>query len=75
MILNLIGNSDYNPAYPKVYKWDERTKRIAGDLISYIDDLRAIWFSMEEAWRIARRVASHMKYLGMQDAARKSEQE
>ena len=49
VILNLIGKSNYNPTYPQVYKWDERMKRIAGDLISYIDGLRAIGFSMEEA--------------------------
>ena len=71
MILNLIGNKDYNPAFPEVYKWDERSKRIAGDLISYIDDLRAIGFSMEQAWLIARRVASYLQYLRIQDAARK----
>ena len=42
IILNSIGNPDYNPSYPTVYKWDERAKRITGDLIVYIDDLRAI---------------------------------
>ena len=26
---------------------------------------------MEEAWRIARQVAPHIQYLGMQDAVRK----
>ena len=26
---------------------------------------------MEEAWQIARRVASYLQYLGIQDAARK----
>ena len=34
-------------------------RRIAGDLISYIDDLRAIGYSMEDVWKIARRVASY----------------
>ena len=40
--LNLLGNANYNPAFPLVYKWDSRLRRIAGDLVSYIDDLRAI---------------------------------
>ena len=44
VVLNLIGNKNYNPAFPEVYKWDERLKRITVDLISYIDDLRAIGF-------------------------------
>ena len=58
IVLNLIGSKDYNPTYPNVYKWDSRMKRIAGDLIAYVDDLRALGFSMEEVWKIARRVAA-----------------
>ena len=46
-------------------------KRIAGDIIADVDDLRAIGFSMEQAWLIARRVGSYLQYLGIQDAARK----
>ena len=71
IILSLIGNLNYNPAFPSVYKWDEILRRIAGDLISYIDDLRSIGCSMEHAWSIARRVASHLQHLGILDAARK----
>ena len=36
-----------------------------------MDDLRALGFSMEEAWKIARRVCSYLQYLGIQDAPRK----
>ena len=57
--LNILGNANYNPAFPRVYKRDARLRRIAGDLISYIDDLRAIGYSMEDVWKIARRVASY----------------
>ena len=35
-------------------------------MIAYIDDLRAIGFSIEQAWLIARRVASYLQYLGIQ---------
>ena len=69
--LNLIGNKDYNPTFPKVYKWDKYARRIAGELIAYIDDLRSIGYSLEQAWLIARRVGSYLQYLGIQDAARK----
>ena len=69
--LNLIGDKNFNPAFPNVYKWDERKKRISGDLIAYVDDLRSIGYFMEDAWQITRRVCSHMQYLGIQDAARK----
>ena len=71
VVLNLIGAEDYNPALANVFKWDKIFKRPAGDLISYVDDLRAIGFSLEEAWRIARWVASKLQYLGIQDASRK----
>ena len=70
--LNLIGNKDYSPSFPKVYKWDKHARRIAVDLIAYIDDLRTIGFSLEQAWLIASRVCSYVQYLGIQDAARKS---
>ena len=49
IILNLVGSKKYNPALPNVYKWDSRAKRIAGDLVAFIDDLRAIGYSLEQA--------------------------
>ena len=61
----------FHPSLPNVMKWDERRNRIAGDLRAYVDDLRAIGWSLEHAWQIARRVASRLQYLGIQDAARK----
>ena len=71
MILNLIGNNNFDPAYSNIYTWDSHRKRIAGDLIAFIDDLRAIGYSLEHAWAIARWVASKLEFLGIQDAARK----
>ena len=60
VVINYIGNKDYNPALPNVYKYDKVHKRIAGDLIGYVDDLRALGFSLEEAWKIARQVMSRL---------------
>ena len=71
IVLNLLGSKDYNPSYPCVYKWDDVHERIAGDILAYVDDLRAIGFNLEEAWRIARWTASRLQYLGIQDAPRK----
>ena len=71
IVLNLVGNTDYNPALPHVFKWDSTMKRISGDLVAYVDDLRAIGFSLEAAWAIAQRIASRIQYLGVQDAPRK----
>ena len=71
VVINAIGNKDYNPALPNVYKYNEIHKRIAGDLFGYVDDLRALGFSLDEAWKTARQVMSRLQYLGVQDAARK----
>ena len=71
IILNLIGSESFNPAYPNVFKWNKLKQRISGDLKAYVDDLRAIGWSLEHAWIIARWIASRLQYLGIQDAARK----
>jgi polyhydroxyalkanoate synthesis regulator phasin len=52
-------------------KWDEALNTIAGNLLGFVDDLRASGYSMEEAWAVARQVASQLQYLGIQDAPRK----
>ena len=71
VVLNLIGSKSFNPALPQVFKWNEIAGKIAGDLRAYVDDLRAIGWSHEHAWQIARYIASRLQYLGIQDAARK----
>ena len=43
--MNLIDNNNFDPAYPNVYKWDSHKNRIAGDLIAFIDDLRAVGYT------------------------------
>ena len=71
IVLNLMGNSNFNPALPNVFKWNDHVKRMAGDLKAYVDDLRTIGWSLEHAWAIAHRVAARLQYLGIQDAPRK----
>ena len=71
VVLNLIGNDNYNPSLPNVFKWNSRLKQMAGDIKAYVDDLRAIGCSLEHAWKIARAIASRLQYLGVQDAPRK----
>ena len=44
---------------------------MAGDLIVYTNNLRAIGNSMEYAWVIARRAVFILECLGIQDSARK----
>ena len=71
VVLNLPGDPTYNPALPFVFKWNKLVQRIAGDLKAYVDDLRAIGWSKEHAWKIARLAASRLQFLGIQDAGRK----
>ena len=71
VVLNMVGTPEFNPALPEVYKEDSRTGRVAGDMRAYVDDLRGLGFSREQAWRIACQIASGLQYLGIQDAPRK----
>ena len=68
---NIPGSSDYNPILPWVMKWNAKHNNIAGDAITYMDDIRTVGFSAENAWQVARRLASRLQYMGIQDAPRK----
>jgi len=71
VVLNLIGNSDFNPSLPNVFKWNKIKNRLAGEIKAYVDDLRALGWSLEHAWRIAHLIAPRLQFLGIQDAPRK----
>jgi len=71
VVLNLIGNEDFNPSLPNVFKWNEAAQRLAGEIKAYVDDLRALGWSLEHAWQIAHLIASRLQFLGIQDAPRK----
>jgi hypothetical protein len=44
---------------------------IAGDVVAFVDDLRASGHSIEKAWAVGTQMASRLQYLGLQDAPRK----
>lgn len=71
VILNLPGSPDYDPSQPRVMKWNNIAEAIAGDVVTFVDDLRASGYSFENAWQVARQIASRFQYLGIQDAPRK----
>jgi hypothetical protein len=71
VILNLPGMSDFDPSKPNVMKWNDLVDRLAGDILTFVDDLRAAGYDQENAWRVARQITSRLQYLGIQDAARK----
>ena len=69
--LNLLGDPAYDPTLPRVMKWDSSIENIAGDLVAFVDDLRASGHSIERTWAISRQIVSRLQYLGIQDAPRK----
>jgi hypothetical protein len=69
--LNLPGNKEYDPNLPWVRKVRLEDGGIAADLFIFVDDLRPTGLSRKEAWQAARRAASKLNYLGIQDAPRK----
>jgi hypothetical protein len=48
-----LGNTTYDPTLPRVMKWDSPIKNIAGNLVVFIDDLRASGVSVEKTWAIS----------------------
>ena len=40
-------------------------------MVAYVNNLQTLGWLLEEAWRIVRQVASRLKLLGIQEAARK----
>jgi hypothetical protein len=69
--LNLPGDRNYDPSLP----WVSKVKadgRIAADLFTFVDDLlRPTGPGRRECWRAARRAASILNSLGIQDTPRK----
>lgn len=69
VLINLPGQSDYNPTKPRVCKlWNDK---IAADISSYVDDVRPTGSSEIECKRACSRIAQILQYLGQQNAARK----
>ena len=71
VFINAVGAPGFNPSLPWVFKYNSKTKQVAGDARAYINDLRALGCTMEQAWMIAWRITSRLQYLGIQDAPRK----
>jgi hypothetical protein len=67
----LAGDVHFDPTLPWVMKWYLSTNKIAGDILAFVDDLRASGHSVEQAWAIARQVGARLQYLGIQDAPQK----
>jgi hypothetical protein len=71
VVLNLPGSDDYDPRRPWVAKYRTDDGRIAADIFIFVDDLRPTGPTREDAWLAARKAASTLNFLGIQDAPRK----
>lgn len=71
VIFNLPGDEKFDATKPRVMKWNDIAEAIAGDVKTFVDDLRGTGFSFENAWQVARQLTSRLQYLGIQDAPRK----
>jgi len=69
--LNCPGSDGFDPTAARVMKWRSDVERVANDIITFVDDVRASGWSAEEAWQVSRQLASRLQYLGIQDAPRK----
>jgi len=69
--LNLPGDPSYVPTLPCVSKVVTATGRIAGDVGTYVDDLRPVGSTRAHCWAVAHRISTILCYLGIQDALRK----
>ena len=71
VVLNLPGDSQYNPVHPWVY-WLRSDHHMAGATPANVDDLRPVGYSEEHCFAVAHQTASRLCYLGIQNASRKT---
>ena len=71
VIMNLPGQSDYNPALPWVFRYDSVNQKVAAFFKTYVDDIRTGDSTEAACVRTTHVVASRINYLGQQDAPRK----
>ena len=71
VILNLPGESKYDPTMPVIYRWSSVNKCMASFFGTYIDDIRSGGSSEVACMKTSHRIASRINYFGQQDAPRK----
>ena len=69
--LNLPGMEGYDTLKAKTLKWNSASKMCAGDVTTFVDDVRIVGSSKEHCRSVHRQFTSRVQYLGIQDAPRK----
>ena len=52
VVINAIGQENFNPSLPLVFKYHSSKNLIAGNVRAYVDDLRSVGSSLEHVWRL-----------------------
>ena len=70
------GDAGYDPSQPKVMKWKDDPNagslgHVAGDIVTFVDDVRVTGYSKSNCWKVYHQLASRVQYLGMHNAPRK----
>jgi hypothetical protein len=68
---NLPRDPAYDPPKPRAIKWDLFIKNISGDVVAFVNNLRASGHTIEQTWAVGRQIVSRCQYLGLQDAPQK----
>lgn len=68
--LNLPGAETYDPTKAWVMKL-RVDGTLAADFVTYVDDVRPVGGTIQEAWRAAQKIGKTLTYLGVQSASRK----
>jgi hypothetical protein len=64
-------NLPFDSTCPRVMKWNANAKAIAGDVKTFVDDLRRTGYNFENSCQVAGQIGARFQYLGIQEAARK----
>ena len=71
VVMNLPGQSGYNPSLPWVFRFDSIDQKLAAFFCTYVDDIRTGDSSKAACIRSTHVVASRVNYFSQQDAPRK----
>ena len=68
----MLGSEYFDPSMPWECKLNEKVQRIAGNFVTFVDDICVKGLSVENFWQCERRLSAGLYSLGTQDVARKS---
>ena len=68
---NLPCSKNFDPEAPWMYEWNDVSKNLAGDVISFACDFRITGFSVENCWQCGRIISSVLQSLVIQEVHRK----